>query len=154
MNAKPSCCRVFVTRHEIFYTNHKTNLRNYILVYFIDYAITVVPFFSPLYSPLPCTPFPPTFHPFLSSCPWVVHISSLASPFPILFLTSPVYFVPTIYASYSLYLSPILSLPLPANNPPSDLHICDFVPVLVHLVWFLDSVFDSCEFIATLTFIV
>ena len=100
------------------------------------------------YFPPPC---PQQNH--LSSCPWVVHTSLLASLFPILFLTSP-YFVPTIYASYSLYLSPILSLPLPANNPPSDLHICDFVPVLVHLVWFLDSVFDSCEFIATLTFIV
>ena len=28
------------------------------LIYFIDYAITVVPFFSPLYSPPPCTPSP------------------------------------------------------------------------------------------------
>ena len=30
--------------------------------YSIDYAITVVPFL-PLYSPLPCTPLPPAFHP-------------------------------------------------------------------------------------------
>ena len=52
-------------------------------IYFIDYAITVVPFFPPLYSPLPCTS-PPSF-PHLTSCPWVIHISSLASPFPILF---------------------------------------------------------------------
>ena len=36
-------------------------------------------FFSPLYLPPPCTP--PV--PLTSSCPWVVHISSLASPFPI-----------------------------------------------------------------------
>ena len=43
-------------------------------------------------------PFPPAIDP-LSSCPWVVHISSLASPFPILLLTSPVCFVPTNYAS-------------------------------------------------------
>ena len=74
---------------------------------FIDYAVTVVPFFSPLYSPLPCTSLPPASphlsscpwvvhtctplppaSPHLSSCSWVVHISSLASPFPILFLTS------------------------------------------------------------------
>ena len=34
-----------------------------------------------------------------SSCPWVIYISSLAFPFPIIFLTSPVYFVPVIYAS-------------------------------------------------------
>ena len=61
--------------------------------------------FCPLYSPPPCTPVPPISAPPLSSCPWVVHISSLASPFPILFLTFP-YFVPTIYASCSLYLLP------------------------------------------------
>ena len=61
------------------------------LIYFIDYAVTVVPFISPLYSPQPCTPLPPAFPP-LSSCPWVVHVSSLASPFPILFLTSPCLF--------------------------------------------------------------
>ena len=42
--------------------------------------------------------FPPEIpHP-LSSCPWVKLVSSLASPFPILFLTSPVYFVAATYA--------------------------------------------------------
>ena len=75
----------------------------FLKVYFIDYAITVVPFFSPLS--------PSTLHPALtsilplSSCPWVVHISSLASPFSILFLTPPAYFVPTSYASYSIQTS-------------------------------------------------
>ena len=54
-------------------------------------------FFSSLYFPLPCMPHPPEFHP-LSSCPWVVHISSLASLLLILFLISP-YFMPTNYAS-------------------------------------------------------
>ena len=53
-------------------------------VYFIDYAIIVVPF-PPLYSPSPCTPPPTCIPPTLSSCPWVVHVSSLASPFHILF---------------------------------------------------------------------
>ena len=68
---------------------------------FIDYAITVVPL-SFLYSTPHCIPpHTLTLSPF-SSCPWVVHISSLASPFPILFLPSPVYFIPTICASYSL----------------------------------------------------
>ena len=75
----------------------------------------------PLLSALPC----------LSSCPWVIHLSSPASPFPVLFLTSP-YFVSTIYASYFLYLFPQFSpLPLHANNPPCGLHFCDPVPVLV-----------------------
>ena len=59
----------------------------------------------PHYSPPPFPPHPPAF-PHLSSCPWVVHISSLASTFPILFLTAPCYFLPTNYVSYSLYLFP------------------------------------------------
>ena len=97
-------------------------------VHFIDYAITVVPFFLPLYPPPPCIPH-------LSSCPWVVHISSLASPFPILFLTSP--------CTYQLcFLFPVPFLPfspllLPADNPPCDLHFCNSVPLLVvPLVYF------------------
>ena len=65
---------------------------------FIDYAITVVPF--PPLTPLhPAHTLPPTFPPY-SSCPWVILISSLASTFPILFLPSPVYFPPIIYATY------------------------------------------------------
>ena len=57
-------------------------------LYFIDYAITVFLIFSPL---------PPSHqHPSLTqttphhcSCPWVMHISSLATPCPILYFTSP-----------------------------------------------------------------
>ena len=48
-------------------------------------------YFSPLYSPPPCT-LPPSNIPPLSSCPWIIHVSSLASPFPILFITIPIYF--------------------------------------------------------------
>ena len=56
-------------------------------IFFIDYVITVVPVFSPL---PPSAQYPHSFQQSpLSSCPWVVYISSLASPFPILFLTSP-----------------------------------------------------------------
>ena len=87
---------------------------------------------SPLYSPLPCTPPQPAFSLF-NSCPWVVHISSLASPFPILFLTSPCLF--STYHLCSLFPLPFpyspLPLPLSADNPPCDLHFCDSVPVLV-----------------------
>ena len=63
-------------------------------------------FFSPL--------FPSMLHPLtllystpLSSCPWIVHISSLASPFPILFLTSPT----------SILCLPIMLL-IPYTFPP------------------------------------
>ena len=62
---------------------------------------------SPLYS----HPLPHTFPPY-STGPWVIHIISLVSTFPILFLNSP-YFLPTIYATYSLYLSPLSPLPTP-----------------------------------------
>ena len=50
---------------------------------------------------------PPTF----SSYPWVIHISSLASPFPILFLTSP-----CLFCAYQLcFLFPVLF----SHSPPS-----------------------------------
>ena len=78
-------------------------------VYFIDYAITVVPFISPLYPPaLPSLP-QPAF-PALSSCPWVIHISSLASPFPILFVTSP-------YLFCTYHLCFLFPVPFPQLSP-------------------------------------
>ena len=96
-------------------------------MYFIDYAITVVPFFSPLYSPPPWPPLPPAF-PHLNSCPWVVHIRSLASPFPILFLTSPC-LVCTYHFCFSFPVTfpPFYPLPFPTDNPPCDLHFCHFL---------------------------
>ena len=88
-------------------------------------------YFSPLYSPPPCT-LPPSNIPPLSSCPWIIHVSSLASPFPILFLTYPCTFYAYQLCFLFLYLSmPILLFPLPTDNPPCDLHFCDSVPVLV-----------------------
>ena len=92
----------------------------------------------------------------LSSCPWVMHISSLATPFPILFLTSP-----CLFCTYQFVLlnpftfSPILSFPLPTDNPSNNLHIYDSVSfLLVCLVCSLDSIADSYEFIIILMFIV
>ena len=97
-------------------------------------------FFSPLYSSPPCTPLPPLLlH--LSSCPWVMHISSLASPFTMLFLTSP-----CLYCTYQLYFSFPVPFPLfsplshPTDNTPYDVHFCKSVPVLavcfVHFCFF------------------
>ena len=82
-------------------------------------------FSSPLYLPLPNTLIPSSIPP-LSSCPWIVHTSPLASPFPILSLTFLCLLAPTNYVSYSQYL-----FLLPTDNPPCDLHFCDSVPVLV-----------------------
>ena len=86
------------------------------------------PPFTPLH---PAYPLPPTFSPF-SSCPWVIHISSLISTFPIPFLTSPC--VPSTYHLCYLFSVPfplLSSSYSPTDNSPCDLHFCDSVPVLV-----------------------
>ena len=68
----------------------------------------------------------------LSSCLWIIHISSLASPFTVLFLASP-----CLFCAYHLCLFfpvpfyPFSLLPLPTDKPPCDLHFCGSVPVLV-----------------------
>ena len=98
---------------------------------FIDYAITVVPFPPPLTPLHPAHPLPPTFPPY-SSCPWVMLISSLASTFPTLFLSSPCIFS-TYYLCYlfSVPFPPLSPSQSPIDNPPCDLHFCGSVPVLV-----------------------
>ena len=94
----------------------------------------------------------------LSSCPWFVHVSSLAIPFPILSVTSPCLFCAYQFVLLNPCTSSLvfpLTFPLPADSPPTDLHIYNSVPILlVCLVCLLDSVFDSCEFVAILMFIV
>ena len=105
----------------------------------------------------PARSLPPAF-PHLSSCPWDIRISSLASPFLIPFLTSPCLFCT--YHSWFLFsvpFPPFSPLLLPVDNPPFDLHFCDSLPVIVVCLvcfCFLGSVVDSCEFIVTLLFIV
>ena len=127
-------------------------------IYFIDYAISVVPF-PPLHSTPSCTP-PPSHIPPYSSCPWVIYISSLASTFPILLSTSS-----CLFSTYHLcYLVSVLSPPLspshsPVDNPPCDLHFCDSVPVLVICLvcfcfLFFYLVVNSCEFVVILLFII
>ena len=76
------------------------------------------------------TPNPPTV-PALSSCPGVIHISSLASVYRILFLPSPCLF--STYHLCYLFSVPFPSLPShsPVDNLPCDLHFCGSVPVLV-----------------------
>ena len=100
-------------------------------IYILLIVLLQLSHFFPLYSPLSCTPLPPSF-PHLSSRPWVIHMSSLASPFPILFLTSP-----CLFSTYHLcFLFPLpfpasSLLPIPVDNPPCDLYFCESVPVLV-----------------------
>ena len=108
-------------------------------------------FFLPFIFLHPLPLLPPRSFPHLSSCPWVTHLSSFASPFPILFLTSP-----CLLCTYPVMLLnpctffPIL--PLPTDYPPYDLHFCDSVPVPIVCLVFVFV--DSCEFIILLLFIV
>ena len=88
----------------------------------------------------------------LSSCLWIVYVSSLASPLPMLLLTYP-----HLFCTYHLcFLFPV---PFPSFSPfslPADnLHIDDSVPVpVVCLVCFFLGSVDICEFIVILMFIV
>ena len=104
-----SCCRTF--KIYSFSNFQICNIALFLKIYFIDYVITVIPF-PPFISLHSSHPLPPAFHLF-SSCPCVVHISSLASTFPILFLTSP-----CLFSTY--YLCYLFSVPFPFS-PPSPL---------------------------------
>ena len=60
----------------------------YFWLYFIDYAIIVVPNFLPLL-PFQNLPLLLKQSPHHCSCPWAMRVSSLGTPFPILCFTSP-----------------------------------------------------------------
>ena len=116
--------------------------------------------FSPFISPLLCTPNPPAFL-LLSSCPWVVHVSSLNSLFPISFLTSS----RLVYAYQLCFLFPVLfpTIPPPSPTEPSMwcpfLWLCSCSSCLLSFCFhcfsfFLGSLVDSCEFVVILLFIV
>ena len=51
--------------------------------------------------------------PQLCSCPWIVHIRSLATPFPIPYFTSPWLFYNLLFV-----LNPLTSSPIPPHAPP------------------------------------
>ena len=76
--------------------------------------------------------------------------------YTILNLPLSILFLPIMLLSPCTF-SPILPSPLPADNPPNDLHTYDFVSVLVVCLvcfCFLDVVVDRCEFVVILMFIV
>ena len=83
------------------------------LLYFIDYAITVVLIFL-LYPPPPSTPY--SLRQSLHNCsrPWVMCISYLAIPFAILYVTSS-----WLFCNYQfVILNPLTSSPIPLHLPP------------------------------------
>ena len=79
-------------------------------------------------------PVPPTLEQYaaVNSCPGGMCVSSLASPFPILFLISP-----CLFCSYKLCFRiptpfpPLSPFSLPADNPPNDPHTYHSIPVLL-----------------------
>ena len=96
-------------------------------------------FFSPLYCPsgLYLPPSSILALP-LSSCPWVVHRSSLASLFPILFLTSPY-----LFCTYQLcFLFPIPFSPF----PPSPFSLTTLHVISISLILFLFQLFAQFLF--------
>ena len=108
---------------------------------------------------LPLSTKPPSLSqtiPTRCSCPWVVHINSLATPFPILYFTSPLLFCNYLFVLLkSTPLHPFLHTPLPSNNYQNALCNHDSVSVfLVCLVCFFDSIVDTYVFLAIWLFIV
>ena len=116
-----------------FFLQHSIPLCKYTIVFLIYLLIMLLQLshFRPFIPLHPAHLLPSTFPPY-SSCPWVIHINSLASIFPILFLPSP-----CLFSTYHLrYLFSVPFPPLspshsPVDNPPCDLHFCGSVPVLV-----------------------
>ena len=141
--------------HDFEYFSFFFTFLNFLFLLFLLFNYSC-PIFSPLYSLPICTPLPPAF-PRLNSCPWVIHISSLASPSPILFLICPCLFCTYhLYFSFPVPFPPFSYLPCPSGNPPCDLYFCESVPLLVVCLvcfCFLGSVVDSCEFVVILLFI-
>ena len=104
-------------------------------------------FFLPFITLHPAPPIPSAFSR-LSSCPSVIHISSLTSPFhTIINLPLSILYLPVMLLIPCTFF-PIL--PTHTDNPPCDLHFCDSVPVLVVclicfcICFLLGSVVDSC----------
>ena len=81
----------FAGQHSIHWATPARATFIYLFYYVLLTMLLQLSYF-PLFIPLhPAHPLPPAFPPF-SSCPWVIHISTLASPLPILFLLSPCLF--------------------------------------------------------------
>ena len=116
---------------------------NYILLI----MLLQLSWFFPHGPPPPSTPYSLRQSPHHCSCPWVMHISSLATPFPTLYFISPWLSCNYIF----ILLNPLTSSSSPYNtllsgNHQNTLHIQ--VSVLsVCLVCFLDSIVDRYVFL-------
>ena len=103
----------------------------YSLSFFLIYLLIMLlqlSHFRPFTQLHPAHTLPPTFSPY-SSCPWVIHISSLASTFPTLFLPSP-----CLFSTY--HLCYLFSVSSPISPPPNPLLITLHV-ISISVVLFL-----------------
>ena len=106
-------------------------------LYFIllNYTLLQLFQFPPFCPPLPRTPHSLRPSPHHCSCPWVIYISSLAAPFPILYFTSPWLFC--------IYLLVLLT-PL-THSPASFSHLVTIktlsVSMILSLLFCLFSLF-------------
>ena len=114
----------------LFYFAH-SSVQWYLIVtlfYFLNIFYWLCYYSCPNSSPLPPSAWYPPIPP-LSSCPWVVRIGSLASPFPILFLTSP-----CIFCTYQLHF--IIPTPFP-HYPPSPSQLISLQMISIPMILFL-----------------
>ena len=106
---------IVLTTHFVcifFYDIIRVFIIQFFKLYFIDYGITVVPVFPPI---PPSTQHPPSLRqsPHRCSCPWVMHVSSLAAPFPV-----PYFAFPWLFCNCLLYLL-----------IPSPVHLFSHIPL-------------------------
>ena len=83
---------------------------NYLLLIML---LQLFPFFS-LCPPPPSIPHTLRQFSHHCSCPWVMHIGSLFTPFPVLYFTSPWLFCNYLF----LLVNPLTSSPIPPHSPP------------------------------------
>ena len=122
-------------------------------LYSFEYIIMVIPIFSQL-PPSTQQPLSLMQSPHHCSCPWVMCVSSLVTPFPRLYFTFP-----WLFCNYFLIPSPLHQSThtphLKCTNHQNALCICDSVSViLVLFVCFLDSIVDKYVFIAILLLLI
>ena len=118
------------------------NCSFYFLIYFIDYAITVVPF-PPLYSLPSCTPTPIHIPPlqFISMGRTYKFFGFYIS-YTILNLPLSIFYLPSIYATFYLYLFPLSP---PAISPLITLHVIS-ISVFLFMFQFFVSIWGFCLF--------
>ena len=100
-------------------------------IYFIDYAITVVPFLPLFPSALHNPSYPhslPLLVPVQGS--YIYKFFGFYISYTILNLPLSTFYLPFMLLILCIF-SPSLLTHSPADNPPCDLHFCDSVPILV-----------------------